>query len=135
MAEITDDVETAIDAWARWTRGDEVRGGASSPAWLCMQARKVGIAPRGTAPTPEMPDNVLRIDQSVALLERPLARPFKVYYLQYAPVEEKAARCGLRDQVRTFYRLVERARLIVAENYARRCNILAVQSVRTTCTM
>lgn len=126
MQVIAPEAEIAIDAWARWTRGEESRGGATSPAWLMMQAKKVGICPRGTAPLPDMPENVLRIDQAVAKLDRVLAKVFKVYHLQYAPATDKAARCGLRGKVRTFYRLVERAKLIVADLFLRvRCKLAA----------
>lgn len=125
MAEISPETEVAIDAWARWTRGGEFRGGSNSPAWLMMQAKQVGICPRGTAPLPDMPDNVLWIDQAVARLEKGLARVFKVYYLQYADAAEKAQRCNLGSNVRKFYRLLNRAQLLVAEYFGQ---ILRIKS-------
>lgn len=128
---MTAEAETAIDAWARWTRGEESRGACTSPAWLMMQAKQVGIAPRGTAPLPDMPDNVLKVDQAVAKLTKSLARVFKTYYLQYAPAAEKAARCGLRGNVRKFYRLVQRAKLFVVGEFSRIRTIRPFQPVTT----
>ena len=135
MTDIAPEAAVAMDAWARWTRGEESRGGASSPAWLMMQAKKVGICPRGTAPLPDMAANVLCFDQSVAALKQQnwrLAKVLMVDLLQYAPAEEKAARCGLRGKIRTYYRLVRRAVLAVANTFLQKWRDLVGKPVTKT---
>ena len=112
-------VDDAIQLWADWTKGGGRWGRSSSPAALLMLAKKIGIAPRGTAVLPEMPGPAERVDHLVARLERDLQRPFKVYYLQYAPAADKARRCGFGDDTTKLYRHVRRARLVIADGYGR----------------
>lgn len=128
QAEVPDRAARAIEQWAAWTRGS-IGGGCVSPAWLMMQANMVGITVAGTAPLPEMSEDACLVDQVVCRLPAKLAKPFKVYYLQYAPAEEKAVRCGLRGRLRTFYRRVERARLRVADDFMRSLRRPALQPV------
>lgn len=110
-------VDAAILLWAEWTTGRTGWGGSSSPAALLMLAKKIGIAPRGTSVLPDMPAAAAKVDTLVARLERLLARPFKVYYLQYAPPSAKARVCGFGDDVTTLYRHVRRARLVIAAGF------------------
>jgi hypothetical protein len=110
-------VDIAINVWADWTRGPAGWGRCSSPAALLMLAKELGIAPRGTATPPEMPAEALLVDRLVAGLERSLARPFKIYYLQWAPADVKARACGFGSDVVTLYRHVKRARLVIADGF------------------
>jgi hypothetical protein len=110
-------VEHAILLWATWSTGSFGWGRCTSPAAMLMLAKEVGIAPRGTAPMPEMPAEAAQIDGLVAKLERPLKRPFKIYYLQYAPAEAKARACGFGTDVSKLYRHVRRARLVIAGKF------------------
>ena len=110
-------VDVAIALWVDWSTGRVGWGRCSSPAAMLMEAKRVGIASRGTATLPEMPAEAVAIDGLVAKLERPLKRPFKVYYLQYAPPEAKAHVCGFGRDVTKLYRHVRRARLSIADKY------------------
>ena len=110
-------VDHAILLWAQWSTGRVGWGRCSSPAAMCMEAKLVGIASRGTATLPEMPSEAVAIDGLVAKLERPLKRPFKIYYLQYAPAEAKAKACGFGKDTTKLYRHVKRARLAIAASY------------------
>jgi hypothetical protein len=112
-------VDAAILLWADWSTGRLGRGnGCASPAASMMQAKKLGIVAHGSAPVPDMPRDAVRIDGLVARLPRLLARPFKVYYLQWAPPEVKARACGFGRDTGTLYRRVRRARLVIAAGYA-----------------
>ena len=110
-------VDEAISLWAAWSTGRVGWGRCSSPAAMLMEARRVGIASRGTATLPEMPSEAVQIDGLVGRLDRPLKRPFKIYYLQYAPAEAKAKACGFGSDTTKLYRHVKRARLKIAEGF------------------
>jgi hypothetical protein len=111
-------VDAAILLWADWSTGRLGRGnGCASPAASMMQAKKLGIVAHGSAPIPDMPRDAVRIDGLVARLPRLLARPFKVYYLQWAPPEVKARACGFGPDTGRLYRRVRRARLVIAQGY------------------
>ena len=111
-------VDTAILTWADWSAGRIGRGNTcASPAAAMMMAKRLGIVAHGTATMPDMPTEAVVIDGLVARLERRLARPFKVYYLQYAPATAKARACGFGDDVTTLYRRVRRARLVIADGF------------------
>lgn len=78
-----------------------------------MQAKRTGVASRGTAPDPDMPWHIARIDRAVARLEAPVRKALRIYYLTYAPSEDKARRC--RCSVPAFYARLHRGRAQVAK--------------------
>ena len=107
-------IAAALDAWAAWVgRYQERIGyGTTSVAWRLMQAKRIGIAPRGTAPDPDMPWHIASVDRAVAQLEARERKALRIYYLTYAPAEDKARRC--RCSVSEFYRRLHLGRARVA---------------------
>lgn len=103
-----------MDAWADWIRQyrDGLGFATTSVAYRLMQAKELGVASHGTQIEPEMPANLARVDTAVGRLPKRLKRAFKVYYLWYAPTEDKAARC--RCSHAEFYRRLHDARREVA---------------------
>jgi DNA-directed RNA polymerase specialized sigma24 family protein len=114
-------IAAALDAWAAWVgRYQERIGyGSTSVAWRLMQAKRTGVASRGTAPDPDMPWHIAQIDRAVARLERRERKAIRTYYLTYAPCEDKAKRC--RCSVPEFYRRLRSARDSVSAFLQREC--------------
>jgi hypothetical protein len=110
-------VDAAILLWADWSTGRVGRSGCSSPAAQMMLAKKLGVVPHGTASIPEMPTEAVVVDALVARLERKLCRPFKVYYLQWAPLYVKAKACGFGTNTDAMVNHVKRARAVISEGF------------------
>jgi DNA-directed RNA polymerase specialized sigma24 family protein len=122
LDDIPPECAAAIDAWADWVRRyqDGIGYGSTSVAWRLMQAKLVGIASRGTAIQPEMPQHVADVDAAIGKLNRRERKAMRTYYLWYAPAEDKAERC--RCNVPEFYRRLKRARRTVADCLANAMN-------------
>lgn len=116
LDDISPSASADMDAWADWIRKyrDGLGYGSTSIAWRMMQAKLLGVAARGTYIEPQMPAAIARVDSAVGDLPRHLKRAFKVYYLQYATIDDKARKC--RTSVAEFYRRLRAARRTVADS-------------------
>jgi hypothetical protein len=92
LDDIPTDLAADMDAWAYWMKqhSDGIGFASTSVAWRLMQAKKVGIASRGTGVEPEMPETVAHVNEGVEKLDRREKKAFHVFYLHYARAEDKA---------------------------------------------
>lgn len=105
-----------LEEWARWAREGAAQMGWPRATLLArvMEQGFSGAAQPG--PTPEMPEEVLRVERAVLALKDIERKVVRKHYLYWQPVEVSARHCHM--SANRFRVLLHRARTQVAKALA-----------------
>lgn len=101
-------VDAALEEWAKWCHDGAAQLGWPRATLLARVIRWGFTGASQAGPLPEMPEDVLRVEQAVLRLKNIEQQVVKKHYLYWQPIEVSARHCHMSPN--RFRVLLHRAR-------------------------